>query len=156
MFEPPSPEVAAVDTQRITNADAEPQNWLSHGRTYSEQRFSPLTKISDATVGALGLAWHLDLGTNRGLEATPIVVDGVMYVSGAWNLVHAIDAATGELLWRYDPKVSRLWVAANACCDAVSRGVAIWDGKVLAATLDGRLLAIDAASGEIALGSTDY
>ena len=149
MFEPPSPEVAAVDTQRITNADAEPQNWLSHGRTYSEQRFSPLTKISDATVGALGLAWHLDLGTNRGLEATPIVVDGVMYVSGAWNLVHAIDAATGELLWRYDPKVSRLWVAANACCDAVSRGVAIWDGKVLAATLDGRLLAIDAASGEL-------
>ena len=72
-----------------------------------------------------------------------------MYVSGAWNLVHAIDAATGALLWRYDPEVSRPWVAAHACCDAVSRGVAVANGKVLAATLDGRLLALDAASGAL-------
>ena len=116
---PEAPTVAAVDTARIAAADTEPHNWLSHGRTYSEQRFSPLTQINVDTVEALGLAWYLDLGTNRGLEATPLVVDGVMYVSGAWNLVHAIDAATGALLWRYDPEVSRPWVAAYAIWWAV-------------------------------------
>jgi quinohemoprotein ethanol dehydrogenase len=141
--------VADVTSQRIINADSEPQNWLSHGRSYTEERFSPLTVVNDSNVDELGLAWFLDLGTNRGLEATPIVVDGVMYVSGAWNIVHAINAATGELIWRYDPQVSRPWVAAHACCDAVSRGVAVWQGKVLAATLDGRLLALDAVSGEL-------
>ena len=72
-----------------------------------------------------------------------------MYVSAAWNIVHAIDAQTGELLWRYDPQVSRPWVAAHACCDAVSRGVAVWEGKVIAATLDGRLIALDVNSGDL-------
>ena len=141
--------VAAVDGLRIQDSVAEAGNWLSHGRTYTERRFSPLSAVNDQTVGELGLAWYLDLGTDRGLEATPIVVDGVMYVSGAWNLIHAIDAASGKLLWRYDPQVSREWVAAHACCDAVSRGVAVWQGKVLAATLDGRLLALDAQTGEL-------
>ena len=73
--------VADVTSQRIINADSEPQNWLSHGRSYTEERFSPLTVVNDSNVDELGLAWFLDLGTNRGLEATPIVVDGVMYVS---------------------------------------------------------------------------
>jgi PQQ-dependent dehydrogenase (methanol/ethanol family) len=141
--------VAAVDGSRIQDSVAEAGNWLSHGRTYAEQRFSPLSAVNDQTVGGLGLAWYLDLGTHRGLEATPIVADGVMYVSGAWNLIHAIDAASGKLLWRHDPRVSREWVAAHACCDAVSRGVAVWQGKVIAATLDGRLLALDAQTGEL-------
>ena len=88
--------VAAVDMQRIINADREPQNWLAHGRTYDEQRFSPLTTINADNVSELGLAWYLDLGTDRGQEATPIVVDGVIYVSGAWNIVYAIDARSGE------------------------------------------------------------
>jgi quinohemoprotein ethanol dehydrogenase len=140
---------ANVTTDRIVAADNEPQNWLSHGRTYDEQRFSPLATINDGNIGQLKLAWYLDLGTDRGLEATPIVVNGVMYVSGAWNIVHAINAQTGELLWRYDPQVSRPWVAAHACCDAVSRGVAVWQGKVITATLDGRLIALDAQSGRL-------
>ena len=88
-----------VDSKRLSAADAEPQNWLSHGRDYAEQRFSPLAQITDANVGELGLTWFLDFGTDRGLEATPLVVDGIMYVSGAWNIVHAIDARTGTLLW---------------------------------------------------------
>jgi len=141
--------VAAVDMQRIINADREPQNWLAHGRTYDEQRFSPLTTINADNVSELGLAWYLDLGTDRGQEATPIVVDGVIYVSGAWNIVYAIDARSGELLWQHNPETSRVWVAEYAVHDAVSRGLAVWDGKVIAATLDGRLFALDARNGEL-------
>jgi quinohemoprotein ethanol dehydrogenase len=144
-----STDIAAVDAQRIINADSEPQNWLAHGRTYDEQRFSPLDDINDSTVNELGLAWYLDLGTDRGLEGTPIVVDGIIYISGSWNIIYAINAQTGELIWRFDPQTSRSWVAAHSCCDAVSRGVAVWGGKVLAATLDGRLLALDAHTGEL-------
>ncbi len=142
-------EVAEVTTDRVVLADAEPENWLAHGRDYAEQRFSPLTQIDTETVEGLGLGWYFDLGTHRGLEATPIVADGVMYLSGAWNMIHALDAMTGEPLWHYDPRVSRSWVAANSCCDAVSRGVAVWKGKVIAATLDGRLIALDAATGKL-------
>jgi quinohemoprotein ethanol dehydrogenase len=145
--QPGSP--ADVDSARIINADEEPQNWLAYSRSYDEQRFSPLSNINDESVGELGLAWYLDLGTDRGQEASPVVVDGVMYVSGAWNNIYAINAATGELLWRYDPQTSRAHVAEHACCDAVSRGLAVWQGKVIAATLDGRLLALDAANGDL-------
>ncbi|HJP03604.1 MAG: PQQ-dependent dehydrogenase, methanol/ethanol family [Gammaproteobacteria bacterium] len=144
----PAETPANVNAARVA-ADNEPHNWLAHGRNYAEQRFSPLSLIDDNNVEQLGLAWYLDFGTDRGLEATPVVVDGVMYVSAAWNIVHAIDAANGELLWRYDPQVSRAWVAANSCCDAVSRGVAAWEGKVIAATLDGRLFALDARTGKL-------
>jgi len=144
-----SASVADVTHEAIINADSEPQNWLAHGRTYDEQRFSPLTQITPTNVAELSLEWHLDLGTHRGLEGTPIVVDGIMYLSGAWNNIYAVNAKTGEPLWHYDPKTSRPWVAANACCDAVSRGLAVWEGKVIAATLDGRLLALDAATGEL-------
>jgi PQQ-dependent dehydrogenase (methanol/ethanol family) len=146
---PPTVRVANVNAERVNNINGEAHNWLTHGRTYSEQRFSPLTAISDRNVSQLGLAWYLDFGTHRGQEATPLVVDGIIYVSGAWNIIQAIDARTGAFLWRHDPQVSRPWVAAHACCDAVSRGIAVWEGKVLAATLDGRLLALDAGSGEL-------
>jgi PQQ-dependent dehydrogenase (methanol/ethanol family) len=138
---------ADVDGARIAGADQEPGNWLSHGRTYSEQRFSPLTEIHDRNVGGLGLAWYYQLDTNRGQEATPIVVDGVMYFTSAWSKVFALDAATGARLWSYDPKVPPAW-AVNACCDVVNRGVAVWRGKVFVGTLDGRLVALEAATGK--------
>src|SRR5437867_2814745 len=96
---PPAPRrplpPASVDAARIIQADNEPGNWMTHGRTYSEQRFSPLNQINDQNVGHLGLAWSLDLDTKRGQEATPIVVDGVMYFSTAWSKVLAVRAATG-------------------------------------------------------------
>lgn len=140
--------VADVDDARIVRADQEPGNWMSHGRTYTEQRFSPLKRISDHNAGELGLAWYYDLDTNRGQEATPIVVDGVMYFTTAWSKVFALDAATGALRWSYDPKVNPEW-AVNACCDVVNRGVAVWKGKIFFATLDGRLVALDAGTGKL-------
>ncbi len=138
---------ASVNGERIGNADAEPGNWLAHGRTYDEQRFSPLTNITTENAADLGLAWYWDTGTTRGLEATPIVVDGTMFTSGSWSVVWAHDAKTGKLLWSYDPQVPREWAKA-ACCDVVNRGVAVWQGKVYVGTLDGRLVALDAGTGE--------
>lgn len=137
---------ADVNASRITNADQEPGNWMTYGRTYSEQHFSPLKQINDQNVSKLALAWYYDLDTHRGQEATPIVVDGVMYFTTAWSKVIALDATTGKLLWSYDPKVPGAW-AVNACCDVVNRGLAAWDGKLFLGTLDGRLIALDAATG---------
>lgn len=137
-----------MDGARIAAADDEPGNWLAHGRTYDEQRYSPLTMINDQNVGDLGLAWSFDTDTTRGLEASPIVVDGVMYTTGSWSTVFALNAKTGEQLWSYDPEVPRPW-GYNACCDVVNRGVAVWKGKVYVGTIDGRLVALDAADGSV-------
>ncbi len=140
--------VAQVDAARLLGADSEPQNWMSHGRTYSEQRYSPLQRVSTNNVADLGLAWAFDLGTQRGVEATPIVVDGTMYTTSSWSIVHALDAKTGALLWTYDPQVARD-KAGHACCGPVNRGVAVWQGKVFVGAFDGRLIALDARSGEV-------
>jgi quinohemoprotein ethanol dehydrogenase len=137
---------ADVDTRRIVHADREPGNWMSVGRTYDEQRYSPLKQIDERNVGQLGLAWYYDLNTQRGIEGTPIVVDGVMYATSAWTITVALDAKTGKELWRYDPKVPPEW-SRYVCCDVVSRGLAVWQGKVIIATLDGRLIALDARTG---------
>jgi glucose dehydrogenase len=139
---------ANVDGARLAAADADTPNWLTHGRTYAEQRFSPLKSIDESNVAQLGLAWYYDLGTTRGVEATPLVVDGVMYTTSAWSIVYALDAKTGRELWVYDPKVPKRW-GQFACCDVVNRGVAVWGGKVFVGTLDGRLDAIDAATGKL-------
>ncbi len=136
-----------VDMARLVAADKEGANWLIYGRNYSEQRFSPLTKINADNVKNLGLAWSYDLETNRGQEATPIVVDGVMYVTTAWSLVKAFDAKTGKLLWAYDPQVKKE-ILIHVCCDAVNRGVAVWKGKVYFGAIDGRLIALDAGTGK--------
>ncbi len=138
---------ADVDGARIIQADHEPENWLSHGRTYNEQRFSPLKAINDENVNQVALAWYYSLDTRRGQEATPLVVDGVMYFTTAWSKVISLDAASGVRRWEYDPKVPPEW-AVNACCDVVNRGVAAWKGKVFVGTLDGRLIALDTAIGK--------
>lgn len=138
---------AEVDGKRIIDADKEPGNWMSHGRTYDEQRYSPLNTINDRNVNQLGLAWSYKLDLDRGVEATPIVVDGVMYTTGPFSVVYALDARNGKLLWKYDPQSDR-HRAGEACCDAVNRGVAVWQGKVYIGVLDGRLEAIDAKTGK--------
>ncbi len=143
----PATKVAQVDSARLIAADADSRNWLSYGRTYSEQRFSPLAQIDKANVKNLGLAWFLDLDTHRGQEATPLVIDGVMYSTSAWSKVQAIDAASGKLLWQYDPKVPGE-TGVKACCDTVNRGVAAYRGRLFLGTLDGRLVSIDAATGK--------
>ncbi len=142
------PRNDSVTAERLANAASDPANWLTHGRTYDEQRFSPLTAIDNETVSDLGLAWYFDVPTKRGMEATPIVVDGRMYVTGSWSIVYALDAATGKELWRYDPQVSRPW-AQYACCDVVNRGVAAWGNNIYVGTLDGYLVALDADTGTV-------
>ncbi|MEO0981559.1 MAG: PQQ-dependent dehydrogenase, methanol/ethanol family [Pseudomonadota bacterium] len=155
--EAPTPETAAapeVEAQAFADVDgarisaAAPHEWLSYGRTYDEQRHSPLDKINTETVGELGVAWTYDLATHRGVEATPIVIDGVMYVTSAWSIVYALDAKTGAEKWVYDPGVDRARGVA-ACCDVVNRGVAVWNGKVYVGTIDGRVEALDAETGEV-------
>lgn len=136
-----------IDGKRIAAADSEPHNWLAHGRTYAEDRFSPLKQITETSVEKLGLDWWYDFKTHRGLEASPIVVDGVMYLTGSWSIVYAFDAKKGSLLWTYDPQVPKDW-AAKGCCDVVNRGVAVWKGAVYVGTFDGRLVALDAADGK--------
>jgi PQQ-dependent dehydrogenase (methanol/ethanol family) len=140
-------KAADVDGAAIANADQRPGDWLSYGRGYHEQRFSPLDKINKTNIGKLGTAWEYRTYTVRGLEATPIVSDGVMFVTGSWSKVWALDAKTGKELWAYDPKVPGQW-GRYACCDVVNRGVALWKGAVYVGTLDGRLVKLDAKTGK--------
>lgn len=135
-----------IDDAALKKADARTGDWITHGRDYAETRFSPLKQINDGNVKDLGLAWSFDTETNRGLEATPIIVDGVMYTTGSWSIVFAIDARTGKQLWKWDPKVPHSY-GPKACCDVVNRGVAVYKGRVYVGTLDGRLAALDAATG---------
>src|SRR5690349_11017304 len=99
--------LARIDDARLVAADRDSANWLTYGRTYSEQRFSPLRQINDSTVGRLGLVWSHELTTTRGVEATPIVVDGIIYTTSTWSVAYAYDAASGRELWTFDPKVDR-------------------------------------------------
>ena len=116
-------KVGNVDGARITAANGN-GDWLSVGRTYDEQRFSPLTKVDTKSIGQLGLAWYHEFDTDRGQEATPVIVDGVMYTTTAWSKVFAFDAKTGAEKWSYDPKVDGS-KGYDACCDVVNRGVAV-------------------------------
>ena len=141
-------EIVNYEQIRLNSANKESHNWLLHGRTYSEQRFSPLNKINHTNVSRLGYKWSFDFGSSRGLEATPIVRDGVMYTTGTWSIVYALDARTGKLLWQYDPKVPGHW-GRKGCCDVVNRGVAVWDDKVFSGTFDGRLISLDAKTGKL-------
>lgn len=145
---PAAPAATAVTGERITGADTEPGNWLSHGRTYAEQRFSPLDQITVDNVAGLELAWYFDLDSKRGVAATPLVVDGVMYTTAPWSIAYALDAKTGKLLWKYDPQADRRQ-GFFACCDVVNRGVAVWGDKVYLGVIDGRLIALDAKTGKL-------
>ena len=136
-----------VDDAALRAGDADAANWITYGRNYSEQRFSPLKQIDEQSVSKLGLAWSYDFGTRRGLEATSLVKDGVLYTTSAWSVVYAFNARTGEMLWTYDPHVAKDH-AKFVCCDVVNRGVALYQGLVYVGALDGRLIAIDAKTGK--------
>jgi len=146
-----SPEHLRVVTGKIDGAAiranaARGADWPSHGLDYAETRFSRLGQINAANVKDLGLVWSYDLESTRGVEATPLVVDGIMYVTASWSIVHAIDVRSGKRLWVFDPKVDRS-IGYKGCCDVVNRGVALWQGKVYVAAYDGRLIALEAATG---------
>ena len=137
-----------VNGDSIKESKNNSQEWLSHGRTYDEQRFSELNQVNTENIDRLGIEWFADLDSNRGHEATPIVSDGVMFSTGAWSVVYAHNALNGELLWKFDPKVPKE-KAYFVCCDVVNRGVAIWEGKIFVGTLDGRLIALNAQTGAV-------
>ncbi len=120
--------------------------WPSYGLDYAETRFSRLDRINTSNVKDLGLVWSYDLESTRAVEATPLVVDGTMYVTASWSVLHAVDVRTGKRLWTYDPQVQRD-KAYKGCCDVANRGVALWQGKVFLGSYDGRLIALDAATG---------
>jgi len=124
-------------------------DWPSPKGNGDATHFSALTEIDKSNVSRLGLAWSYDLGTSRVQEATPVVIDGVMYTSGNLGRVYALDAATGKAIWTFEPEID---MQANraACCDQANRGVAVAGGKVLVGTLDGWLYALDARTGKVA------
>ncbi len=142
------PRAPAFDVDAARVAAIRDEEWLTHGRGFGEQRYSPLKAIDTTNVGRLGLAWQFDLNTRRGLEATPLMVDGVLFLTGGWSRVYALDARTGRQLWMYDPEVPGASARAG-CCDVVNRGVAVWKGVVYSATFDGRLIALDARTGQL-------
>ncbi|MEM9532120.1 MAG: PQQ-dependent dehydrogenase, methanol/ethanol family [Pseudomonadota bacterium] len=148
--EAPAPETAEPTGQApvsdTSTATTQTVEWPLHGNDRGEQRFSSLDLINRGNVDRLGLAFELPLDSRRGVEATPIMVDGTLYLTSTWSRVLAVDAVSGEVRWRYDPQVPRSW-ARRLCCDVVNRGVAVWEDRVLFGTLDGRLIALDRASG---------
>jgi quinohemoprotein ethanol dehydrogenase len=138
-----------INKQSITNPEGQ---WLSYGRDYQEQRYSPLSDINRDNINQLDLAWSFKFSTARGMEATPLMHNGIIYISTGWSHVHALDARTGEQLWHYDAKVAKSHLA-KTCCGPVNRGVALWQGETDAklqlffGALDGRLIALDATTG---------
>jgi alcohol dehydrogenase (cytochrome c) len=154
---------SAADTvtqQRLLNADQEAGNWLMHHKDFAAHRFSTLDQINRDTVKNLKVAWTLQLGgiegggiwTHGGLEGTPIVENGFMYVTDGWGSVYKIDAhgGQGRLIWKMNPKTDHDWAGAVACCGVDNRGVALWDDLVISHTLDGRLIATNKETGEVA------
>src|SRR5256714_10344557 len=137
---------SAVDSASVKANTATSRDWPTIGLDYAETRFSKLNQINADNVKKLGLVWSYSLDSSRGVEATPVVVDGIMYQTASWSVVHAIDARTGKKIWSFDPKVDRE-KGYKGCCDVVNRGVAVYKGKVFVASYDGRLIAVDAATG---------
>ena len=125
--------------------DADGRDWPGYGRTNGQQHFSPLVEIALGNVDQLGLAWSMDLPPESSVTE-PIAIDGVLYFAAGLSKVHAVDAATGELLWRYDPEVGKVG-GLNRRVGWGVRGIAWWNGKIYTGTQDGRLIALDAKSG---------
>jgi quinohemoprotein ethanol dehydrogenase len=137
-------DVPAVDTSTY-GAGA---NWDNPAGDWAGTRFSRLGGITPANVGELGLAWEYDLGTARVQESTPVVIDGIMYASGNLGRVYALNAVTGEQLWTFTPEMD-MQIARSACCDWANRGLAVSQGKVMVAALDGKLYALDQQTGAV-------
>lgn len=136
--------LSACGPRAVTNKDG--RDWPSYGGDFSENHFSPLTEINSSNVDRLGLAWSYDIDLYPSAHSAPIVIDGVMYFTAGLGVIHALDARTGEVLWRHDPETWK--VAGERLRSAWGiRGVAYWDGRIYAGTIDGRLLALDARSG---------
>jgi len=135
-----------ITDEALRNASGSSGDWITYGLNYNEDRFSELTQINQSNIDSLGLVWTVELGTRRGIETTPLVVDGIMYLSGPWSKVYAVDVRSGQMIWDYNPEVPGHY-GPKACCDVVNRGVALYQGSVFVGTIDGRLISLDAATG---------
>jgi PQQ-dependent dehydrogenase (methanol/ethanol family) len=139
-----------VNDAALKSAGKTGTEWLSYGLTPGETRYSPLNQINASNVSRLGLTWSYDIGTGGGnQEATPLVSNGTIYSITNWSVVYAVDARTGKERWRWDPEVNQTTVRPKLCCGVVSRGIAIYQGKIIAPALDGRLDALDAETGKV-------
>jgi alcohol dehydrogenase (cytochrome c) len=137
---------AQVSFDRLLRADREPQNWLTYSGTFRSQRYSALTQIAPDNVKGLEPEWVFQARSLEKFEATPLVVDGVIYTVQAPNDIVALDAATGRIFWVYSHRPSQL---ARLCCGRVNRGLAILGETVFMGTIDGHLIAVDAKSGRL-------
>ena len=137
-----------LDRARLLAANKEPGQWFTAGRDFGKSHYSPLTQINKETIARLGFAWQYDTNTTRGLEATPIVIDGVMYTTGSVGQVYALNAKTGAQIWKFEPQ-NNMRVNQRSCCDEVNRGVYVWKGKVYVASFDGHLYALNARTGDV-------
>jgi PQQ-dependent dehydrogenase (methanol/ethanol family) len=147
--EAPSVEAAPPPVKTVPAPGKLPDTeWALHGLDVGERRYSALDQINRDTVDQLELAWSFDMYTRRGVEATPLMIDGVLYATGSWSMVYALDARSGELRWFHDPQVDRAFLS-RGCCDAVNRGVAYSDGRIFVGTYDGRLVALNAEDGSV-------
>ena len=142
-----APTAAPIRPSSASN-EADGANWQAYGRTYSEDHYSPLAQINDANVGRLGLAWSYDIEPVVSSFSAPLEVDGVLYFAAGHSIIHAVDARTGKLLWRYDPEVYKV-AGEKLRAGWGIRGIAFMDGKVFAGCLDGRLIALDAKNGKL-------
>jgi quinohemoprotein ethanol dehydrogenase len=142
-----SPSAGNVTLQRVLDQTATSPDWMVAGRDFNETHFSPLKQINDRNVGQLGLAWYLPIESAMGMSSEPIEVDGTIYVTAPLDIVYAVNASTGKLIWKFDPQVERGVSTQNSYAVRVNRGVAVWEGAVYVATGDCRLFAIDAAHG---------
>src|SRR5688572_4927292 len=144
--------VRRIDDKTLKDAGTGTE-WVSTGMSWNEQRYSPMIRITPANIGALSLAWSYELGPGGGNQtATPLYSNGILYTVTNWSIVAAIDARTGKDLWRYDPQADRAMTApgrSRLCCGVNSRGLALYEGKVLVPVIDGRVQALDAATGKL-------
>ena len=142
-------QVRRIDDLALKNIGRTGEDWVTYGLTPQETRYSPLKQIDASNVSRLGLAWSFDLGTGGGnQEATPLEWNGNIYAISNWSVVISIDARTGKERWRWDPEVNQTAVRPRICCGIVNRGIAIYQGKVIAPVIDGRLVALDAENGK--------
>jgi len=146
-------QVKKIDDKALKDAPKGTE-WLSNGMGWSEQRYSTMTQITPQNVGKLALAWSYEVGPGApaGQKSNPLYSNGVLYGTTNWSVTYAVDAKTGKELWRYDPGVDAAMKAqpnARLCCGVNSRGIALYDGKVLVPVIDGRMQAIDAATGKL-------
>ncbi len=138
-----------IDDAALRNIGKTGEEWLSYGLTPQETRYSPLKQIDTSNVSRLGLAWSFEVGPGGGnQEATPLVWNNTIYSITNWSVVFAVDARTGKEKWRWNPEVNQTAVRPKICCGVVNRGIAIYQGKIIAPIVDGRLQALDAETGQ--------